>query len=335
MRLGADVTAARRDGARGRADHRRTASCAATRCWSPSAAGRGPADIGLDTVGLEPGEYLDVDDTLQVRGLPWLYGVGDVNGRRQLTHMGKYQARQAGAAIVARARGEEVDDRRLVAVRGHRRRTSRRRRWCSPPRRSPAWGAPPPRRRRPGCRTGSSSTRSATSPAPSLFADDYDGTAIAVVDTEREVLLGRHLHRARRRRAAAGRHDRRRRRGADQPALARRPGLPDDQRDLAAPARDLPGLTGAAHDAASVWSCTPAATARRRSARCWPGRRRTGVELVASHRRRHPARRCRAWSRSPVEELAGTCDGIIALGGDGTLLGAMRLVSARRCRCWA
>lgn len=31
----------------------------------------------------------------------------------------------------------------------------------------------------------------------------------------------------------------------------------------------------------------------------------------------------------PVDELASTCDGIIALGGDGTLLGAMRLVSGR------
>src|SRR5918912_1567360 len=67
-------------------------------------------DLGVDTVGLEPGRYLDVDDTLQVRDVPWLYGVGDVNGRRQLTHMGKYQARQAGAAIVARARGEEVSN---------------------------------------------------------------------------------------------------------------------------------------------------------------------------------------------------------------------------------
>ena len=30
-----------------------------------------------------------------------------------------------------------------------------------------------------------------------------------------------------------------------------------------------------------------------------------------------------------VDEMAGSCDGIIALGGDGTLLGAMRLVSRR------
>jgi pyruvate/2-oxoglutarate dehydrogenase complex dihydrolipoamide dehydrogenase (E3) component len=66
-------------------------------------------EIGLETVGLEPEGYLDVDESLQVPGTPWLYGVGDVNGRQQLTHMGKYQARQAGAAIVARARGEQVD----------------------------------------------------------------------------------------------------------------------------------------------------------------------------------------------------------------------------------
>jgi NAD+ kinase len=31
----------------------------------------------------------------------------------------------------------------------------------------------------------------------------------------------------------------------------------------------------------------------------------------------------------PEEVLAGTCDGIIAMGGDGTILGAMRLVSGR------
>src|SRR5688500_12449571 len=64
--------------------------------------------IGVETVGLEAGRYLDVDDSLQVRGSDWLYGVGDVNGRKLLTHMGKYQARQAGAAIVARAKGEQV-----------------------------------------------------------------------------------------------------------------------------------------------------------------------------------------------------------------------------------
>ncbi|MER6527229.1 NAD(P)/FAD-dependent oxidoreductase [Streptomyces sp. NPDC001508] len=63
-------------------------------------------DIGLDTVGLEPGSWLPVDDSLQVTGTDWLYAVGDVNHRALLTHQGKYQARIAGAAIAARAAGD-------------------------------------------------------------------------------------------------------------------------------------------------------------------------------------------------------------------------------------
>ncbi|MEU8946799.1 NAD(P)/FAD-dependent oxidoreductase [Streptomyces sp. NPDC048489] len=71
------------------------------------ATGRVPhtGDIGLDTVGLEPGSWLDVDDSLRVTGSDWLYAVGDVNHRALLTHQGKYQARIAGAAIAARAAG--------------------------------------------------------------------------------------------------------------------------------------------------------------------------------------------------------------------------------------
>ncbi|QHA08448.1 pyridine nucleotide-disulfide oxidoreductase [Streptomyces broussonetiae] len=62
-------------------------------------------DIGLDTVGLKPGSWLDVDDSLRVTGTDWLYAVGDVNHRALLTHQGKYQARIAGAAIADRAAG--------------------------------------------------------------------------------------------------------------------------------------------------------------------------------------------------------------------------------------
>jgi len=53
-----------------------------------------------------------------------------------------------------------------------------------------------------------------------------------------------------------------------------------------------------------------------------------GVELVAST---DDVTRLGAAGLIPVTvaELASTCDGIIALGGDGTLLGAMRLVSGR------
>ena len=68
------------------------------------AVGRRPRtdDIGLETVGLEGGKYLEVDDKLRVKGLDWLYAVGDVNGRALLTHAGKYQARIAGDVIRGR-----------------------------------------------------------------------------------------------------------------------------------------------------------------------------------------------------------------------------------------
>ncbi|MFM9596280.1 dihydrolipoyl dehydrogenase family protein [Streptomyces scabiei] len=71
------------------------------------ATGRAPRtdDLGLDTVGLESGAWLPVDDSLRVTGSDWLYAVGDVNHRALLTHQGKYQARIAGAAIAARAAG--------------------------------------------------------------------------------------------------------------------------------------------------------------------------------------------------------------------------------------
>jgi dihydrolipoamide dehydrogenase len=78
------------------------------------ATGRRPrtSDIGLETVGLEPGRYTPTDDFLQVQGADgsWLYAVGDVTGRSLLTHMGKYQARLCGDVIVRRARGEEPGD---------------------------------------------------------------------------------------------------------------------------------------------------------------------------------------------------------------------------------
>jgi dihydrolipoamide dehydrogenase len=145
-------------------------------------------DIGLDTVGLQPGSYLDVDATLRVEGLPWLYGVGDVNGRRQLTHMGKYQARQAGAAIVARARGEEVD-------------TSD---WSPFVATADEYATPSVVFTRPQVasvgRTAAEAEEAGLAhrvveiplkvAGASLFADGYEGTAIAVVDPGREVLLG-------------------------------------------------------------------------------------------------------------------------------------------------
>ncbi|MGW2014503.1 dihydrolipoyl dehydrogenase family protein [Streptomyces sp. NPDC001927] len=76
------------------------------------ATGRSPRteDIGLETVGLKPGSWLPVDDTLRVEGSDWLYAVGDVNHRALMTHQGKYQARIAGAAIAARASGASLPE---------------------------------------------------------------------------------------------------------------------------------------------------------------------------------------------------------------------------------
>jgi len=77
------------------------------------AIGRRPltADLGLDTIGLESGKFIEVDDHLLATGIDgaWLYAVGDVNGRALLTHAGKYQARIAGnhmAGLDTRAWGD-------------------------------------------------------------------------------------------------------------------------------------------------------------------------------------------------------------------------------------
>ena len=74
-----------------------------------AAVGRSPAtaDLGVQTVGLEPGQPLQVDDTMLVQGVDggWLYAAGDVNGRVLLTHQGKYQARAVGDLVAARATG--------------------------------------------------------------------------------------------------------------------------------------------------------------------------------------------------------------------------------------
>jgi dihydrolipoamide dehydrogenase len=63
------------------------------------------SDLGLETVGLKPGEAVEVTDTMQSSAHDWLYAIGDVNGRVLLTHMGKYQGRIASNHIL----GKEVE----------------------------------------------------------------------------------------------------------------------------------------------------------------------------------------------------------------------------------
>jgi dihydrolipoamide dehydrogenase len=63
----------------------------------------GTHGIGVETLGLEAGKPLLVDDHMRVPGHDWLFAIGDVNGRALLTHMGKYQGRIAADAILGQA----------------------------------------------------------------------------------------------------------------------------------------------------------------------------------------------------------------------------------------
>lgn len=59
-------------------------------------------ELGLETVGLEPGKPIEVGSNLRSPRHDWLYAIGDANGRALLTHMGKYQGRLAADAILGK-----------------------------------------------------------------------------------------------------------------------------------------------------------------------------------------------------------------------------------------
>jgi pyruvate/2-oxoglutarate dehydrogenase complex dihydrolipoamide dehydrogenase (E3) component len=58
--------------------------------------------LGLDTVGLPDDRPVEVDRLMRVDGRPWLYAIGDINGRALFTHMGKYQGRIAADHILGK-----------------------------------------------------------------------------------------------------------------------------------------------------------------------------------------------------------------------------------------
>jgi len=154
------------------------------------ALGRTPAtdDLGLDAVGLAPGRYVEVDDSLRATDVDggWLYAAGDCNGRALLTHMGKYQARVCGDVIAARAKGDPDD---LPALRAS----------------SDAGAVPQVVFTDPQvCAVGLTEQQARESGRPvdvvgydvggvagaALQADGYRGRAQLVVDRDRRVLLG-------------------------------------------------------------------------------------------------------------------------------------------------
>lgn len=162
------------------------------------ATGRRPLtdDIGLETVGLEPGTWLEIDDSCRVRAMEdgmedgWLYALGDVNHHALLTHQGKYQARIAGAAIAARAAGQRTD----TAPWGAHAVTADHRAvpqvfFCDPP--AGAVGLTADQAERAGHRIRVIDVDpGAQVVGASLYADGYTGRARMVVDEDNGYLLG-------------------------------------------------------------------------------------------------------------------------------------------------
>jgi dihydrolipoamide dehydrogenase len=157
------------------------------------ATGRTPAtgDIGLDTVGLTPGSWLDVDTTCLVHGVDgeWLYALGDVNHRALLTHQGKYQARTAGDAIGARAAGRPLDD----TPWGDHATTADQHAvpqvFFTDPE-AAAVGLTAEQAAHTGHRIKTVDVDFNAAQGANLYADDYQGHARMVVDLDRDVLLG-------------------------------------------------------------------------------------------------------------------------------------------------
>lgn len=162
------------------------------------ATGRVPrtGDLGLENIGLAPGEWLNVDDTLRVHhadGTPvdggWLYAAGDVNHRALLTHQGKYQARIAGDAIAARAGGKTLSTApwsTYVASADH----------AAVPQVAftdpevASVGLTAAAAEKAGYRTRVVDYSIANTSGATINADDYVGQARMVVDEDRQVLLG-------------------------------------------------------------------------------------------------------------------------------------------------
>jgi pyruvate/2-oxoglutarate dehydrogenase complex dihydrolipoamide dehydrogenase (E3) component len=159
------------------------------------ATGRKPRTIGigLETVGLQPGSWIDVDDTLLVRGAEgdgdWLYATGDVNHRALLTHQGKYQGRAAGDVIAARAAGGAVDTARWgvhVATADH----------SAVPQvvfaepECVAVGVTAEAAERDGVQVRIADVPMQSASGARILADRYEGRARLVVDAERGIVIG-------------------------------------------------------------------------------------------------------------------------------------------------
>ena len=187
VRTGVGVTAASRAGAGGPVTLTLDDGTTLEADEVLAATGRAPrtGDIGLESVGLTPGSWLEVDETMRVRAVDggWLYAAGDVNHLALLTHMGKYQARICGDAIAARAKGKAptVTDRSSVS--------------CVPQvvftePEVAAVGLTPERARERGTNVRVVDYEIADVAGAKLWADGYTGHAQMVVDDNSKIIVG-------------------------------------------------------------------------------------------------------------------------------------------------
>lgn len=189
VRTGVDVVAARAEGSAKGLELSDGSEVRAVEVLVAAGRVARTGDLGVETIGLEPGAWLDVDDTMRVRGHDWLYAVGDVNHRALLTHQGKYQGRAAGDVIAARATGAEVDDApwgRHVATADH----------AAVPQVTftdpevASVGLTAVEAERAGYRIRVLDYDLSWLAGATVQADDYSGTARAIVDEDRHVLIG-------------------------------------------------------------------------------------------------------------------------------------------------
>ena len=145
------------------------------------ATGRRPntGDLAVETVGLEGGRYVEVDDRLRAKDVAgnWLYAVGDVNGRALLTHQGKYQGRVAADVIAGEDTEAWADHRAVPRVA-----------FTDP--HVAAVGLTEAQARKMGMAVNVLQVPLGSVAATALLGRDIDGVAQLVVDEPRRIIVG-------------------------------------------------------------------------------------------------------------------------------------------------
>jgi pyruvate/2-oxoglutarate dehydrogenase complex dihydrolipoamide dehydrogenase (E3) component len=177
VRLGVQATGARREGDAVILGLATGEEIAAQRLLV--AVGRKPltAGLGLESLGLSADGPIEVDERMQVPGHPWLYAIGDVNGRALLTHAGKYQGRIAAENILgfaALARSDGPASPRVIFTRPQ----------------VAAVGLTLAEARKAGHPAHAVDVPTSGSAGASFYGRGAPGTSRFVVDTELHILLG-------------------------------------------------------------------------------------------------------------------------------------------------